>query len=94
MNYRFNDTVPLVLAAQIGCLEIFNFLLDHGSKIEAKVSVRAFVFQNGHLNLSISFEKSILSEQGLNSANRKQSSIYRKILNIILKILGKLRFRQ
>jgi len=36
LNYRYNDTVPLVLAAQIGCVEVFDYLLDHGSQIEAK----------------------------------------------------------
>ena len=35
-NVRFNDTVPLVLAVQIGNEDIFNFLLDHGCDIEAK----------------------------------------------------------
>ena len=39
LNYRYNDTVPLVLAAQIGCVEVFDYLLDHGSQIEAKVSL-------------------------------------------------------
>ena len=89
MNYRFNDTVPLVLAAQIGCLEIFNFLLDHGSKIEAKVSVRAVVFQNGLLNLSISFEKDPF---GAMTKFGESKTIIDTPKNS--KILGKLRFRQ
>ena len=38
LNYRYNDTVPLVLAAQVGCLEVFNYLIEHHANIEAKVS--------------------------------------------------------
>jgi len=36
LNYRYNDTVPLVLAAQVGCLEVFNYLIEHHANIEAK----------------------------------------------------------
>ena len=35
-SVRHNNTVPLVLAAQVGNLVVFDFLVDHGCDIEAK----------------------------------------------------------
>jgi ankyrin repeat protein len=35
-SIRHNNTVPLVLAAQVGNLVVFDFLVDHGCDIEAK----------------------------------------------------------